>query len=142
MHRPIDAAAIIHHRHFRLPRTRKMNLLPVVGSLPISHVTSEDHLVFVGLEYKASKANPFYSTMLTVSGLCTPQQALSACTHFRAKSKKKWHTLSECDWRSTSGGIFLVNPLLRVPTPFFWAFSVSGDSSSSNRLIVFIPLPT
>ena len=45
------------------------------------------NLVFVGsryklLEYKASKASPFYTTVLTVSGLCIPQQALSARTYF------------------------------------------------------------
>jgi hypothetical protein len=49
------------------------------------------NLVFVGicykhLEYKASKASPFCTTVLTVSGLCIPQQA--PCTHSKSRHER------------------------------------------------------
>ena len=50
------------------------------------------NLVFVGIRYKhleckASKSSPFYTTVLTASGLCTPQRAVSARTHFHICTK-------------------------------------------------------
>ena len=77
-------------------------LTPQVDCLSLSDKVCEagfcPNPVFGGIRYnhlgcKTSEVSPFYATVLTVSGLCIPQQVLNARTRFQFPTLRSLHLL-------------------------------------------------
>ena len=87
----------------RLPRGVSVKLSEFrVASFPSTSKFSVCWDRYEHMEYKASKATPFCTTMPTLSGLCLPPQALSARTHFKIPTRRVSKGVSLCRYRRKS----------------------------------------